>query len=366
MRSKLLAAALAIGALGSWAQNLYMFVGSYAPADREGIALYAFDQDSGRARRLTGAHGVSNPSFVTFDPQRSLLYSVGEDAGSSSTINTLSVNLKRPYIKLIDSRPTYGGAPCHVELSPDRSQILTANYTGGSVTCYNLDEAGLPKGEPQVMQYADQADPQRVSHAHYATFSPDTRRLWVSDLGLDRIHTYPVLNGRVLLDSAMMTDIELPEGAGPRHTAFHPFLPMGYVIDELDGYVNVIDYQNLRPKVVQRILADSLGAHGSADIHVSPDARFVYASNRLKGDGIAIFQIEPSTGLLSYVGYQPTGPHPRNFAITPNGRYMLVACRDSNTIEVYAINPATGLLKPTRNNINFSKPVCIKLIQPMK
>ena len=110
----------------------------------------------------------------------------------------------------------------------------------------------------------------------------------------------------------------------------------------------------------QTIAADTVGARGSADIHVSPDGRFVYASNRLQADGLAIFSINQEDGTLAKVGYQLTGRHPRNFAITPNGKYLLVASRDDNKIQVFSIDTQTGLLTDTNQDITLSKPVCIK------
>jgi 6-phosphogluconolactonase len=115
------------------------------------------------------------------------------------------------------------------------------------------------------------------------------------------------------------------------------------------------------PDLVQTIASDTTGARGSADIHVSPDGRFLYASNRLNADGISIFSINTDNGLLTKVGYQLTAKHPRNFVITPNGKFLLLASRDENKIEVYEINNETGMLKNTNRNIYISKPVCIKL-----
>lgn len=114
---------------------------------------------------------------------------------------------------------------------------------------------------------------------------------------------------------------------------------------------------------MQTIQADMLDARGSADIHLSPDGRHLYASNRLKGDGLAIFQINGEDGTLTKVGYQPTGIHPRNFIITPNGKYVLVACRDTNEIQVFARDASTGLLTDTRQSIKTTKPVCLKFIK---
>ena len=106
------------------------------------------------------------------------------------------------------------------------------------------------------------------------------------------------------------------------------------------------------------------GARGGADIHVSPDGKFLYASVRLKNDGIAIFKIKPD-GTLEKVGYQNTGKHPRNFAITPNGKYLLVACRDDNRIEVYERNAETGLLTSTARAMQVSQPACIQFANPL-
>ena len=115
---------------------------------------------------------------------------------------------------------------------------------------------------------------------------------------------------------------------------------------------------NLTP--VQTIEADSLHAAGSADIHITPDGRFLYASNRLQGDGIAIFSIDQATGELTKVGYQLTGIHPRNFLITPDGKFLLCACRDSDLTQIFSIDPETGLLSDTGRSIASSKPVCLK------
>ena len=114
---------------------------------------------------------------------------------------------------------------------------------------------------------------------------------------------------------------------------------------------------------IQTIAADTLRARGSADIHLSPDGKYLYASNRLKGDGLAIFEVNPETGMLAKVGYQLTGIHPRNFIIPPNGKYLLAACRDSHVIQVFQRDPVTGLLSDTHQDISIDKPVCIQFVK---
>ena len=128
-------------------------------------------------------------------------------------------------------------------------------------------------------------------------------------------------------------------------------------------YSRAFEYKDGDLKEMQTIAADTVNAQGSADIHISPDGKFLYASNRLKADGIAIFNIHPDNGMLSKAGYQLTGIHPRNFIITPNGKYLLVACRDSNVIQVYERDADTGLLTDVQQDIKVDKPVCIRFVQ---
>lgn len=349
------AASVANAAMKS--DTLLLLVGSYAPVEAEGIALYEFDQTTGRANRVCGLSGVLNPSYQTVCRDKGMIYSVGEGNETSSTVNVIAYRTEPPMLSLRATVPAAGASPCHVSVSPDGTQLFTANYGGGSATMIGLDADGMPATEPSVMDFNTA---ERKSHAHFTAFTPDGGQMWITDLGRDCIHCLDMTDGRADWRAETVSDIVLPDGSGPRHVDFLPRLQRAYVLGELDGCISVIDCSERPARVLQRVVA---GARGSADIHVSPDGRFLYASNRLKNDGIAIFSIDQSTGMLSSAGYQPTGIHPRNFIITPNGRFMLVACRDSNAIELYNIDVATGKLTPACRNIDFNKPVCLKWVE---
>ena len=109
-------------------------------------------------------------------------------------------------------------------------------------------------------------------------------------------------------------------------------------------------------------MSDSVCARGGADIHLSPDGRFLYSSNRLRAEGIAIFSVDSKTGMLTRIGYQPTAAHPRQFNITPNSRYLLCCCRDSNKIQVFRRDMKTGMLTDTHQDIRVSKAVCAQFV----
>lgn len=154
--------------------------------------------------------------------------------------------------------------------------------------------------------------------------------------------------------------VTLPPGSGPRHLIFSKDGNYAYLITELSGKVIAFTYANGKLNAIQTITADTVQAKGSADIHLSPDGKYLYTTNRLKEDGIAIFEVNPENGMLAKVGYQLTDPHPRHFNITPNGKYLLVACRDSNTIQVFRRDVKSGLLQTTGQDIKIDQPVCIQ------
>jgi 6-phosphogluconolactonase (cycloisomerase 2 family) len=249
--------------------------------------------------------------------------------------------------------------------------VHTANYGGGSISTFQVRSDGsLTPATSVILFKGSGADSLRQGepHLHCVRYSPDGQYLFAADLGSDRIYRFNVndtpFEGQQALQQGSLKTFTTPAGTGPRHFDFHPdggrYL---YLLGELSGEVIVYDYHSGELVQKQIVPADSVGARGSADIHVSPDGRFLYASNRLQADGIAIFSIDPDEGTLTKAGYQLTARHPRNFVITPNGKYLLVASRDDNQVQVFSIDGETGLLTDTHRIIKLSKPVCLKFAQ---
>lgn len=349
--------------------TLYMLVGSYGPAEQEGIKVYKFNQDTGKGQYVSGVKGISNPSYQAISKDGKRVYSVGEDDGGTACANTLTFDAATGTLTLVNSQPTQGAAPCHIALSPEEDYVVTANYNGSSITLFPLNAEGSLKSGQPINFEGRGADKERQSkpHLHFVYFTPDNKYLLANDLGTDRIHRFP-LNKRQagsdapLVDRQRASDILLAPGSGPRHAVFSADGRFAYLITELSGEVMAFTYDGDSLRLMQTIQADTLDARGSADIHLSQDGRFLYASNRLKGDGLAIFRINTKDGTLSKAGYQPTGIHPRNFVLTPNGQYLLVACRDTDEIQIFARDASTGLLTDTGRRIKTTKPVCLKFI----
>jgi 6-phosphogluconolactonase (cycloisomerase 2 family) len=199
---------------------------------------------------------------------------------------------------------------------------------------------------------------QETPHVHCVRFTPDGKYILATDFSADRILSYRLKGDQVVANGEAGY---VRADDGPRHLIFSHDGRYAYLMSELSGKVSVFSYSEGRLKLLQSIVSDSVEARGGADLHLSPDGKFLYSSNRLKADGIAIFKVDASTGLLTKIGYQLTGLHPRNFNITPNGRFLLCACRDSNKIQVFSRNPETGLLSDTHQDIPISKVVCVQM-----
>jgi 6-phosphogluconolactonase (cycloisomerase 2 family) len=352
--------------------SLYLVEGSYASASQEGVRLYRFDELTGDLKFVNGLRGIANPSFLVPSVEGSRIYAVEESAGDSATVKTLFFDKSSERLSVLSSQPTLGNDPCYVALNPSCHFVVTANYSGGNISIFAMDIDGKLKPDPLVVSFKGHgpvADRQQTSHPHCITFTPDHRYMLVSDLGVDCIHMLPVsvdvANGvaHSLIDEDEIQDIPLEPGSGPRHIAFHPNGRYAYLINELSGMVTLFEYKEDTLTERQSVAADESGAQGAADIHVSRDGRFVYASVRLKNDGITIYSVDSETGFLTKVGYQPTGLRPRTFVLSPNGDYLLVACRDSNYIQIFKVDKETGMLTDTGKKAHAPNVSCLQFVR---
>lgn len=346
---------------------LTMLVGTYTSGISKGIYTFRFNENSGEAIPLSETE-ASNPSYLTLSEDGKFVYSVDESDQKPSAANAFAFDKEKGTLRLLNSQKTNGKAPCYI--ISNGKYAITANYGGGSISIFPINEKdGSLLPASQVIKFEGKSvDKERQSqpHLHCVRITPDGKYLLADDLGTDKIHKFkinPNANAENKEDFLIKGDPEsfnVEPYSGPRHLIFSADGKYAYLITEISGMVIVFEYNDGNLKEIQSIPADNLKAEGSGDIHISPDGKFLYASNRLRGDGLAIFRINPKDGMLTKLDYQFTKTHPRNFIITPNGKFILVACRDSNVIQVFKRNLETGLLTNVNKNIIVDKPVCIK------
>ena len=349
-------------------QELTMLVGTYTAGDSKGIYSFRFDEETGTSTALSTVE-VENPSYLVPSADGKFVYAVSEFNNEQAAANAFAFDKEKGTFKFLNSQKTDGEDPCYI--ITNGKNVVTANYSGGSISVFPIAKDGSLLPASDVIKFEGSgADKERQekSHLHCVRITPDGKYLFADNLGTDRIHKFTINpsanaeNKESFLKEGSPAAFTVEAGSGPRHLTFAPNGNYAYLINELSGTVIAFEYKDGNLEEIQTIAADTVGAKGSADIHISPDGKFLYASNRLKADGIAIFRINQDNGMLTKAGYQLTGIHPRNFIITPNGKYLLVACRDDNTIQVYERDADTGLLTDVHKDIKVDKPVCIKFV----
>lgn len=348
----------------------YLIVGTYDSPKSEGIYVYKFNSTDGSAKEVSHVK-TSNPSFVTVSPDEKFVYAVHENGngGKGGEIAAFAFNKKTGTLSFINKQLSGGDHPCYVEIDKTGKWVITANYTSGSASVLPVNADGsLGAVVSTVQHYGSGKDTarQKGPHAHCSKLSADNRWLFVADLGIDKVMIYAFDDNTGKLTPAKKPFAESQPGSGPRHFTFHPNNKYAYLVEELSGTVETYKYNNGSLKQVQRISTlpegDTVFA-GSADIHVSPDGKFLYASNRGGSNTIAIYKINSGNGKLSIIGHQSTlGKAPRNFSIDPSGKFLLVGNQNNDEIVIFKRDMKTGLLTDTGKIINVGKPVCLKWV----
>jgi 6-phosphogluconolactonase len=368
MVKAILFSAMIFSATALEAQEYYMITGTYTGGRSRGIYVHAFNTKDGSARLVDSAVTV-NPSYLVLSADNKFLYAVNEEGkrDGGGKVTSFSFEQKTGKLKELNRQPSMGDNPCYISLDQTGKWVAVANYSSGSAAVYAVKADGS-LGEPSwVTQHKGSGpnkDRQEGPHVHATVFSPDNDFLFLSDLGTDELVCYAFDDKTGKGVKSEDRTIKTEKGSGPRHFEFHPNQKWLYLLHELSGDIAVYDYENGKMNLLQTVNSLPENFHEnftSADIHVSPDGKFLYASNRDQANSIVIFRIDEKSGKLELVGYQSAlGKTPRNFSFDPSGNFLLVANQNSDNIVVFAIDKETGLLKDTGNRVEVGNPVCIK------
>jgi 6-phosphogluconolactonase len=353
-------------------QSSYLFIGTYTQGKPDtGIFIYKFNSRAGTLESVCAGQNITNPSFLTTDPDGEFVYACTETKmKNAGSVTCFAFDAKKRRLKFINKQPSGGENPVYVSVHKSGKWLVNANYTSGSLSVFALSGNGEIKAFNTLIQYSDSSvnkNRQEKSHIHAAVFSPDGKVLFVTDLGGDKIWRYKFFpDSSHQLKSVEPAFTKAYPGSGPRHFTFHPSGKFAYSIEELSETISVFEYTNENLLQIQRVpIRDSTVrvSSASADIHVSPDGKFLYASNRGERNTIAIFSVDLSTGKLTWKGDELTlGESPRNFAIDPTGKYLLVANAGSDNIIVFKRDAETGLLTDTGTHLKIPRPSCLHMV----
>ena len=344
------------------AQDTYVFFGSFnRDKETEGIYVYQLDTIKGKLSKVTSFKGILNPSFLTLSPNGKYIYACTESkTKNGGSVSSFEFNPEKKTLTFINNQKSGGENPVYLSAHQNGKWLIVGNYTEGSTSVYPLSEKGRIEPVVQNFQFTEGSvnlGRQDRAHIHSTVFSPNFDYVFLPDLGADKIRAYKFESDRnEPLQPAKVPETKATLGSGPRHLTFHPNGKFAYCIEEMGGAVSVYKYENGTLKSIQRIDTHSEKLKEdfeSSDVHISPDGRYLYASNRGVENNIAIFAIQ-NDGTLKAIGYQPTGgKHPRVFAIDSTGKFVITTNSVSGTATVFKRNAETGLLKRIRGKVKM-------------
>ncbi len=346
----------------------------------EGIYRLRLDADTG-ALALDGvAARLTNPAFLALDPVHPQLYAVSEVDNMAAdqpggALHALAIDTQPganfAALTTLNSQSTGGGAPCHVTVDGEGRCVLIANYNGGNVTMLPIGSDGRVAPVTQQVHHTG-AGPnparQQRPHPHGVYLDLTGRYLFVSDLGIDKVCVYRFGAERGALIPNDPPGAIIHPGAGPRHLALHPNGRWIYCVNELDATVSVLAFDPASGALAERGWVPLLPGHldssnSAAEIAIDAAGRFVYAS--LRGhDSIAICAVAPDGSALTLIGHESTRGHtPRHFALSPDGRLLVAANQDSDSLVTFHIDAGTGRLTPTGHSLTVPSPACVLILE---
>ena len=343
-------------------QKLPLLIGTYTNScDSKGIYVYDFDTNTGDFVFKNATEKVINPSYLTLSKDQKILYSVNEN-GAESTVSSFHFDSSSGKLTELNQQKAEGADPCYI-INDDKN-VIVANYSGGNIAVFGKNANGSLTEVKQVVQHKGKGihPRQESAHVHMVYFSPDKKYVLSSDLGTDAIYIYeyhPNTGAEVL---KLKSKVAVPSGSGPRHLTFSKDGKFVYLLQELNGALSVFSFANGQLHNIQEttILAkDFKGNFTGADIHISPDGQFLYASNRGEANTISIFKILKNGQLQTHSVVSSLGKGPRNFVIDPTGKFLLVAHQYSNEVVVFKRDAVSGAITDSGKRLELCSPVCL-------
>lgn len=348
----------------------FLFVGSYTSGEKaEGIVVFDFDTETGELKEVEKEDNLINPSFLSISPNGKFLYACTETRlETHGSVSAFKIDASTGELTFLNKQTAGGRNPVHLIVHPTNKYVIVSNYTDAGISVFECNADGSLQPSSQLIEFEGSSvikGRQDKAHIHSSNLSPDSEYVFSPDLGSDKIRAFRFDHKNLLTVVDSLT-INTDKGSGPRHFTFHPNQPFAYCVDELSGTVSFYSYNN-----GQLSLSDTYASYefkqekyASSDIHISPDGKFLYVSNRQDENSISIFGINQNNGKLKLKSHQSTsGNIPRSFVIDPTGKYLIVANQTSNDLVIFSRNFETGLLTQIGKKVGLKSPSSLKMIK---
>lgn len=344
--------------------KLIGYIGTYTKGDSRGIYRFVLDLNEEKITGVETAAELDSPTYLTISKDNRNLYAVTKEGGSGG-VASFEVNSQSGDLTANNSQVTEGVNPCYISVNQANSIIVTANYHTTKVESWRVNEAGSVTGPISSIEHKGHGPHERQEkpHLHYANFSPDEKYVVAVDLGSDRILTYKNKEGKLEEHRSLATRA----GTGPRHLVFHPNGKYAYVMTELSSEVIVLRYHEddgsfSELQYISTIPKDFKENNQGSAIYISGDGKFLYAGNR-GHNSIACFQVNDDGDEVEFVSLASTeGDWPRDFALVPGEKFMVVANQDSGNLVLFSRDGQTGELKKIQSDISVPDPVSVEFL----
>jgi 6-phosphogluconolactonase len=348
-----------------FSQPVRLFAGRYTETGGKGLYVFDLNRETAAFKLLSATDAGPNPSYFCISKKRGLIYAADEvmefNGVKGGGVTALKYNSETGGVEKVKDLVVPDGGPCFISLSPAEDYLLMASYSSSSVAVVKLDDKGIPMKVADTISF--EVMDGKVSHPHMISFDPAGKKVYLTDLGLDRIviYNFDAVTGHLKqIDNGI---VNFEKGTGPRHFVFNSAGTKLYVICELNSTISVFDVDpDGRLKSIQTLttLADDFkGESNCADIHIGINGQYLYGSNRGENT-IVVFRIKPD-GFLSLQGRTQCGGNwPRNFVIDPSGKYILVGNQKSGNIELFKIDDKTGMPVNSGKDYKLDAAVCLK------
>lgn len=360
-------------AAGATKGKYLVYVGTYTDHESKGIYAYRFDSRTGRLTPLGLAAESQNPSFLAVSSEGRFLYVSNEldsyQGQPTGAASAFAIDSGTGKLTLLNQVSSHDSGPAHVTLDRTGKFALMSNYNQGSVAVLAVLNDGRLGDLSSFVQHRGSSvnkQWQQGPHVHAVVLSPDNRFALVADPGIDQVVTYSfdATNGKVGAEPRIA---HASPGSGPRHLVFDPRGRFLYVITELFSSIVTYSYDPAEGELheigsISTLPEGFADTSYAAEIAIHPSGKFLYASNR-GHDSIAVFTIDAAKGVLARVEFVPTnGKRPRNFALDPTGSWLLAANQDSGSVVIFRVNRKSGRLTPTGQSVPVPSPACVTFV----
>jgi 6-phosphogluconolactonase len=348
-----------------WGQNIRLFAGRYTEDGGKGLYVFDLNREEGTFKLLSEADAGPNPSYFCISKKNDLIYAADEvmefNGIKGGGVTALRYNARTAALEKVKELLVPDGGTCFISLSLNEDYLLMANYSSSSVAVVKLDEKGLPARVTDTISFA--AIEGKESHPHMISFDPSGKKVYLTDLGLDRIVIYDFDDSSGHLKQIENGTFNFPKGTGPRHFVFNSSGSKMYVICELNSTLSVFDVDakgELKSiQTLTTLASDFKGESNCADIHFGKNEQYLYGSNR--GENTIVVFKTGADGRLTLAGRSTCGGNwPRNFVIDPTGKYILVGNQKSGNISLLKIDEKNGIPADSGKDYKLGTPACLK------